>query len=273
MFQSLSVICLGIVGMFDVSHEWTNDYAKALDSARKAKRPMVVVLEDPRYSKLRADSLIGVKRDLLRQFEVCRVDATSNYGNKVAKLYGATQLPYAVVTDGECKNILFRGAGQFSSDVWNETLENYTQEKENSKSKSSDTTDQAAASVLKKKITDIQPFTHKNLKSALEASKERKVPALVVVSMNNCHFCDKLQDKTLNDDSVRQMIAEKFESVVIKKENHEEWVSKKDVNIYPTTLVVSPNGEVLDHIKGFVKPADMRARLRVIGSALYTNNK
>ena len=258
--------------MFDVSHEWTNDYAKALDSARKAKRPMVVVLEDPRYSKLRADSLIGVKRDLLRQFEVCRVDATSNYGNKVAKLYGATQLPYAVVTDEECKNILFRGAGQFSSDVWNETLENYTHEKDKAKSKT-DTTSQAAASPAKKMKDDIQPFAHQDLKSALAASKKRKVPTLVVVSMNNCHFCDKLQDKTLNNESVRRLIAEKFESVVIKKENHEAWVSKKDVNIYPTTLVVSPNGEVLDHIKGFVEPEDMSSRLRVIGSALYTNNK
>jgi protein disulfide-isomerase len=258
--------------MFGVSQEWTNDYAKALDSARKAKRPMVVVLENPRYSKLRADSLLGVKRDLLRQFEVCRVDATSQYGNKVAKLYGATQLPYAVVTDDECKNILFRGAGQFSSDVWNETLKNYALQKDTVDNKPVDPTHHAASRKAIKSA-DTPPFGHLDLKTTLTASKKRKVPALVVVSMNNCHFCDKLRDETLSDNSLRRMISEKFESVVIKKEDHEAWVTKNDVNIFPTTLVVSPSGEVLDHIKGFVKPNDMRSRLKIIGAELYSDAK
>jgi thioredoxin-related protein len=69
------------------------------------------------------------------------------------------------------------------------------------------------------------------------------------------------------------MISEKFESVVIKKEDHEAWVTKNDVNIFPTTLVVSPSGEVLDHIKGFVKPDDMRSRLKIIGAELYSDAK
>ena len=107
--------------------QWLNDYGIALQAARLAQRPLLVVLEKPDDAEQRLDVIDGSGQlsELLESYELCRVDVTTEYGQKVAASYGATQFPYSVITDISCRNILFRKQGKLSVEMWEQTLDTF----------------------------------------------------------------------------------------------------------------------------------------------------
>lgn len=101
--------------------EWKKHYEVAKQSAQAAKRPLVVVIEDPSTEqKLDEDSLSDDSRDILlkEDFELVRVNATTEYGKRVARAFGAKKLPYIAVTDEMSNRIVFRKAGRMSKTDW-----------------------------------------------------------------------------------------------------------------------------------------------------------
>ena len=106
--------------------EWSTHYAKAKESAAAAQKPLLVVLEDPTKKDrcFNDESLASHEEqfDLLKHFQLCRVDVTSPYGKRVADALGVTELPYTAITDKTAKFITFRSAGSMSPAHWAKTL-------------------------------------------------------------------------------------------------------------------------------------------------------
>ena len=65
--------------------EWQADYGKALATTRSENRPLLIVLDAPETA-VSADMLAaeGPNADLLKSYELCHVDVTTEYGKKVA---------------------------------------------------------------------------------------------------------------------------------------------------------------------------------------------
>lgn len=107
---------LAVMGATPVQPKWNPDYGKALEAARSAKRPLVVLIENPKLPQQALDKNALLKvadsNELLAKYELCLIDATTEVGKQVAKAFGATKLPYTAVTDAKAQKVVYRGAGQ-----------------------------------------------------------------------------------------------------------------------------------------------------------------
>ena len=236
-----SFLAFSLASILSVSSvQESRDYAAALEAARQQQKPLVVVLEDASGEDGRPAAWLRRPDDLLAGFQVCRIDISVPRGRRVAELYGAHQFPYTVITDVDCHKILFRAAGPISDDYLRQALQRHIP---------------STVALTIKGESDPKPFAYRTLADAEKASRASSRPLLVVVSMNPCHFCDKLKHESLENARVAHRIASEFESIVINEAEHPEWVQRQHVNIFPTTLILSPSGTVLDRIEGFL-PAD-----------------
>lgn len=257
----LSCTILGSLGFFPQTNE---SYSESLQAARDGGRPLIVVLENPGKSERHAKSLYA-NWHLLRHFEICRLDATSPYGQKIADIYGATELPYTVITDRTCQEISFRGVGQFSTRSWEATLRRYVADEDTSAERDvSSVSADPKPPTSQPRLTnpsEEKPFETTDLGEAQERASREGRPLLVFVSMKDCHFCDKMERETLSDNALQEVV-EKFETVKIKRADHEQWVEEQSVGVYPTTVVLEPNGSLRGRIEGYVSPVEFQTKLR-----------
>ena len=111
------------------SLQWQADYGKALAATRGDDRPLLVVLDIPADTKsaIKKEQLDtnGEQAKLLSSYQLCRVDASTEYGQKVAKVFKAEKFPFAAVIDKTGSVLLCRKNGQLSGDQWQSVLTTY----------------------------------------------------------------------------------------------------------------------------------------------------
>ena len=109
--------------------KWQADYGKALAATRSDQRPLLVVLDNPADPKAALQpellSAEGASGELLKSYRVCRVDVTTEYGQKVAQAFGASQFPHTAIIDKTGSTVLFKKPGQIDGDQWQSTLAKY----------------------------------------------------------------------------------------------------------------------------------------------------
>jgi hypothetical protein len=106
--------------------KWQADYGKALAATKSDHRPLLIVLDRPADAKtavqeelLQAD---GANAELLKSYELCRVDVSTDYGKKVADAFGATEFPHTAIIDKNGATVLFKKQGQLSGEELKTTL-------------------------------------------------------------------------------------------------------------------------------------------------------
>jgi thioredoxin-related protein len=104
-------------------------------------------------------------------------------------------------------------------------------------------------------------FKHATLRQGWESAVENKKPLLVMFTSDNCIFCKKMLTKTYAHPTVQQLLAVKTESVVAHADDHGVLVKKLGIRGFPTSLLISPQGEVLDVMEGFVEPHEFVQRV------------
>lgn len=109
--------------------EWHADYGKALAATRADDRPLLVVLDVPSDEKKAAEDdqlkTDGEQANLLAKYQLCHVDASTEYGQKVARVFKADKFPFTAIIDKTGSVILTKKQGQLTDAEWNETLSNY----------------------------------------------------------------------------------------------------------------------------------------------------
>ena len=81
--------------------------------------------------------------------------------------------------------------------------------------------------------------------------------------MDDCKYCDKMQAETFSNTEVISLLQNKFESVMIRREEQSAFVAEHNISIFPATVVLSPNGTLLMKIEGYVPPDVFQTRLNV----------
>ena len=106
--------------------EWSEHYANAKQQAEKQHRPLLVVVEDKSSpgGQLELEKLASGPEqvDLLKQYELCRMDVNTPYGKRVAAAFGANKFPMTVITDKSAKFVTFRADGSIQADAWKQAL-------------------------------------------------------------------------------------------------------------------------------------------------------
>ncbi len=103
--------------------EWQADYGKALAATRTDDRPLLVVLDVP--SDPKSIQVADEQSNLLSAYQLCHIDASTEYGQKVAKVFHAEKFPFTAIIDKTGSVVLHKKQGQLSDSEWNETLAAY----------------------------------------------------------------------------------------------------------------------------------------------------
>jgi hypothetical protein len=112
--------------------EWQADYGKALAATRSGDQPLLVILDKPGSTDSQVDPALlsqgtieGQDFELLRPYHLCHVDASTEYGQEVAKAFKAGSFPYTAVIDKTGSVIIFSKAGKMASDDWQQMLKTF----------------------------------------------------------------------------------------------------------------------------------------------------
>ena len=105
------------------------DYGVALAATKKAQRPLLVIIDDPNKPDRRVEQASertnGTQSELLAAYEICRVDATTAYGQQVADSFKVREFPYTAIIDRTGSVILYQQSGQITPERWTATLASY----------------------------------------------------------------------------------------------------------------------------------------------------
>ncbi|WP_442482055.1 hypothetical protein [Aeoliella sp. SH292] len=107
--------------------QWESDYATALAETRANDRPLLMVIDEPQVADkaVSADVLANEADGALADYDLCHVDASTSYGAKVAKAFGAKSFPFVAFVDKDGKVILHQQAGKISADTWTNLVTKY----------------------------------------------------------------------------------------------------------------------------------------------------
>jgi thioredoxin-related protein len=84
---------------------------------------------------------------------------------------------------------------------------------------------------------------------------------LLFVTSENCGYCVKMQKETLSDRTIIKELQNKFVPAKLKLKTGDELAQQLQVNIYPTTLIISPQGKILDYARGYLTTSELRQRM------------
>ncbi len=97
--------------------------------------------------------------------------------------------------------------------------------------------------------------------AAWKQAREQDRPMLVLLSTSNCRYCVMLQNVSFADPDVVQIVENGFVPVAVDAKDVDWLVQEQKVVSYPTTLVISPTADIVDRIKGYLKPEELKPRL------------
>jgi hypothetical protein len=106
------------------------DYKQAYLAGKESHRPVLVIINpgtDSDESHVEIDALrrAAHRRELLGDYVVAVIDASTPEGEKVHKLFGSPPLPRVSVIDKQQKWQIYRTSKSLSAEDWNLVLEKY----------------------------------------------------------------------------------------------------------------------------------------------------
>jgi len=88
-----------------------------------------VVLDKPNSKEARIEPALlseekatGDSSKLLKPYRLCHVDVTTEYGQKVAKVFNAKEFPHVAIIDKTGSMVIFKKTGQIDSAEWQKIL-------------------------------------------------------------------------------------------------------------------------------------------------------
>lgn len=103
---------------------------------------------------------------------------------------------------------------------------------------------------------------------AWQTAQASRRPLILYFKMANCVFCRKMERETFADQALTADMREKFVAANLTLEQHGDLVKRYQVRTFPTTVIISPDARVLDHIPGYIGAKDLRTRLLVASESL-----
>ena len=128
-FVATATMVIGLLAAAPKAPEWENNYGKALEETRLGQDPLLVVLDKPNSKDARlepkllsADKAMTENSTLLKPYRLCHVDVSTEYGQKVAKVFNAKEFPHVAIIDKTGSLVIFKKTGQIDSAEWQKIL-------------------------------------------------------------------------------------------------------------------------------------------------------
>lgn len=119
----------GFWAVCGIAAEVSGNYGDALRAAKAAGQPLLVVLDKtPRaetITRLAGHAGDKLESELLDSYQLCHIDVTSQYGQRVADAFAANRFPQLAIIDRTASVILYRHTGPMAASQLVATLAAY----------------------------------------------------------------------------------------------------------------------------------------------------
>jgi len=104
----------------------------------------------------------------------------------------------------------------------------------------------------------------RDVEHGLRVAKAQQRPMVLFISSDGCVYCDKMIATTFSDLQVRRTLGTRFVATAIKSTERPDLMRKLKVRSFPTTVLVTPKGEVIEQIVGYVEPEKFNKLLATV---------
>jgi thioredoxin-related protein len=109
---------------------------------------------------------------------------------------------------------------------------------------------------------------HHDWNSAWDASQAEGRPILIFVTRKCCFYCEKMRTETYGNSLVVNDIEREFVPASIDSKRYPEIADKLNVRLYPTTVIIGSDGQVIASKPGYLGPEQMRSWLKTSGTTI-----
>jgi thioredoxin-related protein len=104
-------------------------------------------------------------------------------------------------------------------------------------------------------------FSHRTVEAAWKKAERQRRPLVIMFTSDHCPHCERMLAKTYADPEIRGLLVAHAETVLAHSRDYAELIRKLGVRGFPTTLIVSADGQIADAVEGFVEAPAFAARL------------
>ena len=119
----------------------------------------------------------------------------------------------------------------------------------------------SAQATNKQPVRPQRVFAHKNVEEGWSVAVAGKKPLLVMFTSDNCLYCKKMIKETYRHPAIEKMLVGNTESVLAHAEDYEALVKKLGIRGYPSSILIAPDGKVLDFMEGYIEPRAFAKRV------------
>lgn len=109
--------------------------------------------------------------------------------------------------------------------------------------------------------SDVSVKWESDFRTGVQHSLQSGLPLLVQVSADWCGYCQKMKQETLVDPTVIRTLNRGFVTVMLDADANRELVQQLNVKSLPTTLVILPNGRVVENLNGYQSASALQTML------------
>lgn len=104
---------------------------------------------------------------------------------------------------------------------------------------------------------------------ARRISGESQRPVLLFLTTESCIHCLRMEHGTFQDSRVAATILDSFVPARLKLNEESALARDLKVTVYPTTVMIAPDGRILDYVRGYVDTEVLRERMAI---AIHKDN-
>ncbi len=110
-------------------------------------------------------------------------------------------------------------------------------------------------------IQQTRLFSQTSIEKGWQAATQQQQPMLVMFTSDHCMYCKKMLAETYGHPAIQRMLAANTQTVLAHADDYQGLVKKLGIRGYPSSVLVSPKGDVLDFMEGFVPPKEFAQRI------------
>jgi uncharacterized protein YyaL (SSP411 family) len=103
---------------------------------------------------------------------------------------------------------------------------------------------------------------HRNWSGAWHDAQEQHRPLVLFITSGDCYHCERMSRDTYHDRQVMSDLRDQFVLASIESERYPKLLRTLKVQAFPTTVIITPDAQVIDAMTGYVGPEEMRTRLK-----------
>ena len=104
-------------------------------------------------------------------------------------------------------------------------------------------------------------FSQTSIEKGWQRATQQQQPMLVMFTSDNCMYCNKMLAETYGHPAILRMLGSNTQTVLAHANDYRGLVKRLGIRGYPSSVLLSPKGDVLDFMEGYVPPKEFAQRV------------